>query len=893
MKSALHLCLRDIRSLMIVPTGAIVAALFSLACGIVFVSQVLDSGAIATMRPVFDIGSWLLLLLCPAITMRLIAEERRLGTWESLLAMPIGTFYIVKAKFSAAWIFLAMVLSTTIPLVVVLEIYANVDYGAVTSGYLGLMLMGAVVISSGLFVSALTSSQTVAYLVTTFFWITISLSCKVLPAYIPTRFADIVFSIDPDLRAGEFAIGLIDSANIAYFLTITLAVGWLAIVAIDRTRYRTASFGRILLCFLLLGVSLGAINDISLNEQFRWRFDATGSRAYTLSDQTKHLLNDLDQPWKIVILLDESTADRGMLKQVDEVLRQYKNGSPHITIKRINPTSPDAISAYDELLRDLVGMYDEELQQAEAAIQNGVASFSSLMTFATSTSAWAETVSQIPSTPEEQETLQTLAGALALVGNEGGLILDEVKKSMQIDTNQPLPQLSIARDILVAACGTWAIELTEVANWLREDRTGVIGTLCKREASQFEQIAKALLLEEDNLRRLGTIELGNLATQLARGEGAVILSPDRATMIPAAMLFPKSIGGNRSISTDQRFRGEQIISSAIRSLHSTDQPTIVFVHAEEESLLIRRSNNIDLWASRGLLETSRFKVREWIPFDGPPPTIAKGSVVWVVIPPSSRAGIEITPRERSLLDSTETLITNNEPVMLNLQPSLLPRYGQQDPWALLVQSVGLEADTGRVLVERVAIGPDQREVQRGQLVDQLHSDHLISRAVNGRHVFLPLPIRIQGGEPLIHVEPSEDRWLEKEWAKQISADSTSDMLTDLVPIAAAIEQEDGARAVVIGSGGWMLSWAADRAMSLGGDQIAMVNPGNSELLLAAVTWLSGNDDWIAAGPIGQQSSRVGELSRQVYLVWAAILVLGVPLLLVGVATSTSVRRHAA
>jgi hypothetical protein len=197
------------------------------------------------------------------------------------------------------------------------------------------------------------------------------------------------------------------------------------------------------------------------------------------------------------------------------------------------------------------------------------------------------------------------------------------------------------------------------------------------------------------------------------------------------------------------------------------------------------------------------------------------------------------------------------------------------------------------LVERVAIGPDQREVKRGQLVDQLHSDHLISRAVNGRSVFLPLPIRIQGGEPLIHVEPSDDRWLEKDWAKQISADSASDTLTELVPIAAAIEQVDGARAVVIGSGGWMLSWAADRAMSLGGDQIAMVNPGNSELLLAAVTWLSGNDDWIAAGPIGQQSSRVGKLSRNVYLLWAAILVLGVPLLLVGVATSTSIRRHAA
>jgi hypothetical protein len=191
----------------------------------------------------------------------------------------------------------------------------------------------------------------------------------------------------------------------------------------------------------------------------------------------------------------------------------------------------------------------------------------------------------------------------------------------------------------------------------------------------------------------------------------------------------------------------------------------------------------------------------------------------------------------------------------------------------------------------VAVGPNQLEVQRGQLVHQLHSDHLIARAVNGRQVFLWLPIRVQGGETLINIAPSEDRWLEKNWATTVSGVSVEDPLTVLTPIAAAVEQEDGARAVVVGSGGWMLTWAADRAMTLGGDQIAMVNPGNSELLLAAVTWLSGFDDWIAAGPIGQQSSRVGVLSRTMYLTWAAVLVLGIPLVLLGTTTVTTLRRH--
>ena len=88
----------------------------------------------------------------------------------------------------------------------------------------------------------------------------------------------------------------------------------------------------------------------------------------------------------------------------------------------------------------------------------------------------------------------------------------------------------------------------------------------------------------------------------------------------------------------------------------------------------------------------------------------------------------------------------------------------------------------------------------------------------------------------------------------------------------------------------MLTWAADRALSLGGDQVAMINPGNSELLLASVEWLSGLDAWIAAGPIGKQSTRVQDLSDSMYLVWSAILILGIPSFLLFATASTSVRR---
>ena len=299
---------------------------------------------------------------------------------------------------------------------------------------------------------------------------------------------------------------------------------------------------------------------------------------------------------------------------------------------------------------------------AEEKIEHGIRQFEELMIFASSTSAWSESLAQVQSTPEEQETLSAITSALSLLGAEGHLILDEVHKAMNVDESQPLPQIALARDILVAATGQWSRELAEVTWWLSNERSESIATICENEAPSFELIASQLAIVDDSLRRLGDLDLGQLATQLTAGEGAIIISPTRATMIPASMLFPQYVGGSNSIAIDQRFRGEQIISSAMRSLQSDVLPTVVFVHAEQNSILGQRPNNVDVRSARGLLETSRIGVKEWAPFDGPRPTITEGPTVWVVIPPSSRAGIELSQREQKLLDAVRGLLAGGESV---------------------------------------------------------------------------------------------------------------------------------------------------------------------------------------------------------------------------------------
>ena len=891
MKSGFALFRRDLRSLFCVATGPIVAALFSSLCAIAFISGVFDQGGIATMRPVFDFSAWLLILLCPAITMRLIAEERRVGTWDLLLASPISSFQLAKGKFIAAWSFLLFVLLTTVPIVLVLEIYAQPDYGAILSGYLGMFLLGGAVLATGIVVSSLTTSQTVAYLVTTFFWLTLSLGTKVIPTLVPSKFADFVFAFDPDLRTSAFSIGLLDSSGVVYFLSIMVVMVLVAAFAVDRTRRPSLQLSKIIISGVCLVASLVAINEIALQEQFRIRFDATGSRKYTLSDQTTSFMNTLEEPWRIVVLMDESLTDRSVTKQVDEVLRRYDDASEHITVERIDPSNPNSITAYEGLLHNLMKIYAVELQSAETAIATGKKTFQELMTFASSESAWAELVSQLQVTPKELETLNTLTTSLALLGRDGNLILDEVDKAMFVDAAKPLPRLSVARDILAAANGRWSRELSEVAWWLQEGRSDAISVASNEEAVAFETMSAKLAKSDDALRRLGRLELGDLAMQLTEGQGAIMMSPTRATMISASLLFPATRSSS-GIAQDQRFRGEQIISSALRSLDAEEIPQVVFVHAEEQSLLVKNKVGVDIAAVQGLLESSRFRVLEWNPADSARPSLGDGPIVYVVIPPSSRAGLEISQREQTLLDAVTGLLAGNEAVMLNVQPSLLPRYGQVDPWAKLLLQLGVEANTSKVVLQQVAVGPQQVHIQRAQLIDRSVGEHSIARAVDSRRIYMPLPIEISGGESLLAIMPDDDRWLDENWAAETDGTGKTRLQEEL-SVASAVVHHENARAIVVGSGGWLLSWAADRAAQLGDGQVTMANPGNSEFLLASVSWLAGLDEWIAASPLGKQSSRIEGLTSTMYTVWLFVLIIGVPVFILSVSSVASIKRKAA
>ncbi len=120
----------------------------------------------ADLRPFFDFHPWLYLFLVPALAMRLWAEERKSGTIELLMTLPISPFQAVVGKFLAAWVFAGIALALTFPIWITVNYLGDPDNGAIVAAYVGSFLMAGGFLAIGSCLSALTQNQVIAFVIT-------------------------------------------------------------------------------------------------------------------------------------------------------------------------------------------------------------------------------------------------------------------------------------------------------------------------------------------------------------------------------------------------------------------------------------------------------------------------------------------------------------------------------------------------------------------------------------------------------------------------------------------------------------------------------------------------------------------------------------------------------
>jgi ABC-2 type transport system permease protein len=191
---------------------------------------------VASLRLMFEWIPLVFLFVVPAITMRLLAEEKKAGTIELLTTKPLHDWEIVAGKFFAAWMLIALALLPTLIYYITIAFLGDIDNGPVIGGYIGLLLMAGVYIAVGLLASSLTENQIVAFIVGLLLMFALFLMDKVL-IFIPDFMISVVEYLGIDFHFSNIARGVIDTRDVVYFLSVLGFSLYLSVVSLERRKW--------------------------------------------------------------------------------------------------------------------------------------------------------------------------------------------------------------------------------------------------------------------------------------------------------------------------------------------------------------------------------------------------------------------------------------------------------------------------------------------------------------------------------------------------------------------------------------------------------------------------------------------------------------------------------
>ncbi|HEX7342196.1 MAG TPA: ABC transporter permease subunit [Rhodanobacteraceae bacterium] len=167
MSAVITVMRRELRSYFVTPMAWVFSVIFLILAGaLTFYLGDFYARGQADLQPFFEFHPWLYLFLVPALSMQIWAEERKSGTMELLLTLPITATQAMLGKFFAAWLFVAMVLVLTFPIWLTVNYLGHPDNGVILASYLGSLLMAGAYLAVGCCMSTLTRSQVVAFILT-------------------------------------------------------------------------------------------------------------------------------------------------------------------------------------------------------------------------------------------------------------------------------------------------------------------------------------------------------------------------------------------------------------------------------------------------------------------------------------------------------------------------------------------------------------------------------------------------------------------------------------------------------------------------------------------------------------------------------------------------------
>lgn len=230
---------RELASYFSTPVAYIFIIIFLMLSGVFtfYLGQFFERGQ-ADLSAFFNFIPWLYLVLVPAVAMRLWSEERRSGTIELLMTLPLGTMQIVIGKFLAAWLFMGLALVLTFPVWVTVNYLGEPDNGVILAGYLGAWLMSGGFLAIGSCLSAATKNQIVAFILTLVVCFVLVVAGfpivqDVFSSWAPLWLVDGVSNLSFLTHFNAISRGVIDLRDLVYFAVLIGAFLYATALIVD------------------------------------------------------------------------------------------------------------------------------------------------------------------------------------------------------------------------------------------------------------------------------------------------------------------------------------------------------------------------------------------------------------------------------------------------------------------------------------------------------------------------------------------------------------------------------------------------------------------------------------------------------------------------------------
>jgi|GEM_PF-43252 len=936
MSQTITIAQRELSSMFRVPAGWIIIALFAFLTAVLFVTMTVIPGQPGTLRYFFAQSGWFLIPIAPAISMRLMSEEYRSGSFESLRTAPAGDWSVTLGKYLGSLGFLLLMLVPTLVYPILLAIVSSPspDLGPIFAGYLMLVLVGMLYLGIGMVASSLTASQILAFLGTMMTLILIIMLTEVIATKVDPTFAGALQELSIMSRIQELSKGIIDTATIAFFVIGTV---WMLVLASAVLEVRRLGRSRLTTAFtvgvfvVITGVC--AVLAGSLTNAYHYRVDVTSTGAHKLSPRATRIVDRLSEPTEIVLAVGMSRGgtDTRAFDLVSDVLDAYARSSDQLSVRTIDLDDPNGHAQIETLLDELA-QRDQSAIDANLAALN--ASAQMLLEMGPNLSAIARSLSAIsaaiePTTQMDANNRAVFDQRAALfaryandIFTQGQQINDQMNELEYTDALLPFDTIQNASELTLAQLmnqlDDLSVQLSTFANadGLAEEPQAIARPI----VGQLEALRDRAAIAHDRITRIERIDALRVKRALETGEALLVIGPadQGIAAIDLDELFPSAVALERAGISPAGVigpRAQELIAAALAKLVAPAQPILVFVHGGQPDELLGASQlltkTVDKLASKGI------DTLEWAAIEQPTPPdlelldpLGIRPIVFAIISPDSTrgtddSGLSGSKRATEMGKVVDRLIREGQSLLVSLSPSVFPTSDIPDPIAQALAPMGIAPDAGRTLLhEKVAAIGKIADPLTVVVPDRAGADqHRITGAMSGLTTMLPwaIPMELKADEettafPIVSMPGDDQTWGESNWVQfkntpaqtramaynQPTFDAQSDTQIDSDErwiIAAGSERLAAGsqqRLVVVGSNGWFTDMMIATNEQLVDGRVVNRSPGNLTLLNSSIAWLAGMDDLIGPGSEAQSIATIKPMdARQLQLIrW--FLLAGLP-----------------